>query len=370
MPTGRKQPPHVRGPPPGRLPSRRHRRRDHGRHDRLLAGSGLAVPAPAEPTLDEVKVEVESLYHEMEVAAEAYNAAMVTADEVRGRLATLRTNLSGLRRDLADATAAVGSFASAQYRAAGVDPVMEMLLGADDSALFLHNLSQLDHLADQQASAVGDLRHARAAVALQETSIRRETNRLDAISTILDAASATAEAKHQAAKVLLDRLTAEEEARLAAEAAAAAAAEAEAAAVAAAWAAAFAAAAADTSRPATPPTSIRAAIALNYALAQIGDSYVWGAEGPDSYDCSGLTMMAWAAAGVSIPHSALAQNGYGAPVSVTDLQPGDLVFYFTPISHVAMYIGNGQILHASSPSRPIGIGQLTSMPISGMRRMG
>lgn len=335
----------------------------------VLTGSSLAVPAPPEPTLDEVKVEVENLYHEMEVAAEAYNDATVTADEVRGRLATLRTNLSGLRRDLADATAAVGSFASAEYRAAGLDPVMEMMLEADDGVLFLHSLSQLDQLADQRATAVGDLTRARAAVALQENSIRRETGRLDAISTILETASATADAKHRAAQVLLDRLTAEEEARLAAEAAAAAAAEAEAAAVAAAWAAAVAAAAADSSRP-TTPTGLRAAIAVNYGLAQIGDAYVWGGVGPDSYDCSGLTMMAWAAAGVSLPHSALAQNGYGTQVSVTDLQPGDLVFYYTPISHVAMYIGNGQIVHASNPSRPVGIGQLTSMPISGMRRIG
>ena len=118
------------------------------------------------------------------------------------------------------------------------------------------------------------------------------------------------------------------------------------------------------------PVSGRGAAAVSYALAQVGDSYVYGAAGPDSFDCSGLTMAAWAAAGVSIPHASSMQTGIGTPVSVSSLMPGDLVFYYSPISHVGIYIGNGQLVHAANPSLPVEIVPLTSMPISMAVRVG
>ena len=101
------------------------------------------------------------------------------------------------------------------------------------------------------------------------------------------------------------------------------------------------------------PASERASIAVETALAQVGDPYVYGATGPDAFDCSGLTMYAWAAAGVSLPHASSAQPGSGTPVSISELMPGDLVFYYSPISHVAMYIGDGMIVHAANPSVPV-----------------
>ena len=81
-------------------------------------------------------------------------------------------------------------------------------------------------------------------------------------------------------------------------------------------------------------------------------AYVYGAAGPEAFDCSGLTSWAWAQAGVSIPHSSGAQSGYPS-VPLDQLQPGDLVTYYSPVSHVAMYIGNGQVVHASTESRPV-----------------
>ena len=336
----------------------------------MLAGSSLAAPLVPEPTLDEVKIQVEALYHDMEVAAEAFNEAEVEADESRGILRTLRANLAGLRRDHEDASSAAGALAAAQYRNAGLDPVIEMMLRPDDGSRFLYRLSQLDHLADQQASAVVGLSDAQAAVALQESSIRRETARLDTITTTLDTARAEAEAKHQEAQTLLDRLTAEEAARLAAELAAAAAA-AEAAAVAEAQAIALAQLAESADyRSLDPPMSPRARIAIAYALLQVGDAYVWAAEGPDAYDCSGLTMMAWNAAGVSLPHHAASQALLGSPVPLAELQPGDLVFYNAPVTHVAMYVGNGRVVHAANPMTPIGFDRVDVMPITATRRVG
>ena len=100
-----------------------------------------------------------------------------------------------------------------------------------------------------------------------------------------------------------------------------------------------------TASPAPAP-SAAAAIAVRFALAQIGKPYVFAAAGPGAYDCSGLTMAAWGAAGVHLPHFAAAQFQMGHPVSKSQLEPGDLVFFYAGIGHVAMYIGHGLVVHA------------------------
>jgi cell wall-associated NlpC family hydrolase len=110
--------------------------------------------------------------------------------------------------------------------------------------------------------------------------------------------------------------------------------------------------------------------AVAYAKAQVGKSYVYGAMGPDSFDCSGLTMAAWKQAGVSLPHSSSAQYASGRQISESELQPGDLVFYYSPISHVGMYIGNGQIVNALNPGSGVQISGLHDMPYSGAVRPG
>ncbi len=98
-----------------------------------------------------------------------------------------------------------------------------------------------------------------------------------------------------------------------------------------------------------------ARIAVETAYAQLGDTYVWGGDGPDEFDCSGLTMYSYAAAGVSLPHSSRSQSTMGIPVSRDELQPGDLVFYYSPVSHVAIYVGDGQIIHASTFGVPVSL---------------
>ena len=110
--------------------------------------------------------------------------------------------------------------------------------------------------------------------------------------------------------------------------------------------------------------------AVAYAKAQVGKAYVYGAAGPDAFDCSGLTMAAWSEAGVSLPHSSSAQYSSGPQISESELQPGDLVFYYSPISHVGMYIGNGQIVNALNPGSGVQISGLHDMPYSGAVRPG
>jgi cell wall-associated NlpC family hydrolase len=114
----------------------------------------------------------------------------------------------------------------------------------------------------------------------------------------------------------------------------------------------------------------RAATAVRFAMAQVGKSYAYGGTGPNAYDCSGLTMRAWGAAGVSLPHSSGAQMGSGARVSESQLQPGDLVFYYSPVSHVGMYIGNGLNVNAENPSTGVRVTGLHSMPYVGAVRPG
>jgi cell wall-associated NlpC family hydrolase len=127
--------------------------------------------------------------------------------------------------------------------------------------------------------------------------------------------------------------------------------------------------------PAPPPSSVVAGtsaeqIAVNTALAQVGDPYVWGAAGPSAFDCSGLTQYAYAAAGVYLPHSSSMQSTMGVPVSYSDLRPGDLVFFYSPISHVAMYIGNGEIVTAPHTGDVVKVTYLSYMPsYAGARRV-
>jgi cell wall-associated NlpC family hydrolase len=124
--------------------------------------------------------------------------------------------------------------------------------------------------------------------------------------------------------------------------------------------------------PAPPAAaSGAAAAAVRTALAQVGKPYVWGAAGPGAFDCSGLMQYSWAAAGLALPHSSGAQSGMGTPVSRDQLQPGDLVFFYSPVSHVAMYVGNGDIVHASTEGQPVKVVSLASVPgYNSARRLG
>lgn len=123
--------------------------------------------------------------------------------------------------------------------------------------------------------------------------------------------------------------------------------------------------------PQAQQVSQGAAGAITSARAELGKPYVWGASGPDSFDCSGLTAWAWGHAGVNLPHSAAAQQGVGSPVSQSDLQPGDLVFFGSPAYHVALYIGGGLILHAPTTGDVVKVASLSYMSdYSGARRVG
>jgi cell wall-associated NlpC family hydrolase len=120
--------------------------------------------------------------------------------------------------------------------------------------------------------------------------------------------------------------------------------------------------------PVDVPASGGAATAIAAAKSKLGSAYVWAAAGPSTFDCSGLTMWAWAQAGVSLPHSSSMQYSSGNKVSTSSLQPGDLVFYGSPIHHVALYVGGGQVIHAPQTGDVVRYASVDMMPIVGAVR--
>ena len=179
---------------------------------------------------------------------------------------------------------------------------------------------------------------------LRKAAVKQETASLARVSKELATQKATIDAKAKAAKDELGKLEHAARAKLLA---------------------------GDSSGP-VPNVSAsgRAGAAVKYAMAQVGKSYVYGAAGPSAFDCSGLTMRAWGSAGVGLAHSSRAQIGQGARVSRDALQPGDLVFYYSPISHVGMYIGGGLIVHAANPGAGVRVDGVGTMPYSGAVRPG
>jgi cell wall-associated NlpC family hydrolase len=109
-------------------------------------------------------------------------------------------------------------------------------------------------------------------------------------------------------------------------------------------------------------------IAVQAALTRIGDPYVWGGAGPNQFDCSGLVMWAYQQAGISLPHSSQALAQGGQPVSMDQMQPGDLITYYSDASHVAMYVGDGMMVHASTYGQPVKVAPVNNAPIHNIRR--
>jgi cell wall-associated NlpC family hydrolase len=108
---------------------------------------------------------------------------------------------------------------------------------------------------------------------------------------------------------------------------------------------------------------------LSLAKSKVGDPYVWGAAGPSAFDCSGLVVWAFKQLGVSLPHSSATLSTMGAPVAKGALQPGDLVFFYSPVSHVGIYAGNGMVLNATESGEPVQFSKLANMPFHNARRI-
>ena len=339
----------------------------------LLSQSAQAAPVDDRPSLEEVEQKVDDLYRQAESATEKYNAAKEKTGKQRKHVDTLLDDVAQRTQKLNEAREELGSFAAAQYRTGASAPDTATFLLADSPQDYFDQTQLMGRLTNRQKGAVDDYAVEQSATMEKRKEATESLQSLTESQGDLKSAKATVQKKLAGARALLSQLTAEEKARLAAiEEKKKQEAERKAAALAQQQAAAERqareeAAQQQDSGSSTGSTSsgsssdsasdsasdasyaTKAEKALAFARAQIGKPYVWGATGPGSYDCSGLTQAAWKAAGVDIPRVTYDQVNAGTTVSLSAAQPGDLVFFYDDISHVGMYIGNGMMIHAPKP---------------------
>lgn len=319
----------------------------------VLDGAALADP---QPTLAEVEDRVDTLHRQAEEATERYNAATERAETARKELDRLRDEAARRTDELNDTRGLLGAHATAQYRAGGLPPSVQLAFSSDTEG-FLTRASVLDRSGDRQTRAVRAVQQQVRDIEQLLAEAEEQTERLrDAEDTAREERQ-TVEARLAEAEELMDTLTARERERLLREEGTGGGP--------AAGPGAYPGAGA---LPDVPAPGARASAAVAFAYAQLGKPYGWGATGPHAYDCSGLTQAAWAAAGVSLPRTSQAQSGAGTPVSRDQLAPGDLVFYYPSVSHVGIYVGNGQIIHASRSGAPVRFAPVDSMPFAGAVR--
>jgi cell wall-associated NlpC family hydrolase len=340
----------------------------------LVPGTAVADPAP---TIAQVQAQLDDLDHQAEVANEKVNGAQLQRAQIERELAKVRAQAAAQQKKLEAMRGEVASLAAASYRNGGIDPEVQLLL-SDNPDEFLAGASSVNQLAQRQATALRKVQAARNQLAQDNLAVAQRLGQLKAVEQQLQAQKAELDRKVAQSKALLSSLKAEQRRRLEEAQRAARARE-----LAAARAArdsvrtvarttsssSSSSSSSDDSSPSAPvPVSGRASTAVSVALSKVGDAYVWGAAGPNVFDCSGLMMYAWRAAGVSLPHYTVAQYGSIRHVSLSQIQPGDLVFYYSGMSHVGMYIGGGQIVHAANPRSGVKISPLNEMPISGVGR--
>jgi len=311
----------------------------------LAASIGL-VPgaASADPDIDDVEKRVDDLYHEAEAAQERYHDITLELDELKADLSSLEADQARQGRRMETAREQVRDSVIRQYQGENLSAVGQVFV-SDDPGAFLDQLSTMTSYNDLQSQMFAAYTREAKALDIRSGATQARLDEIAAAEKRLASEKAEVDKKLAEAKELLSRLEAEERERMMA----------------------------SRSTPTTLPdvaASGNAGTAVQFAMNQVGDSYVYGAAGPDAYDCSGLTMAAWGAAGVALPHSSSAQYGSGPHISASALQPGDLVFYYSPISHVGMYIGNGMIVHAANPGTGVQVAGLYSMPYSGAVRPG
>jgi cell wall-associated NlpC family hydrolase len=308
---------------------------------RTLAVATLALPlamlssaeqntAQASPTrVSQLESQLQRLNQQSDQLVEQYLQAKLQLKQTQGMLGSLRAEAEQAGRTLQDAQERLGARAAAAY-IQGPGNNLSAVLGSSNPGDTLDRVQVLDLLARQDGDLMDTLKVAgdnyQARKRALEASQRQQAQQVAG----LDAKKRGVDATVARTNALLSQLKASDRARVLA-------------------AANNAGSSGSQPAPSFPnvPASPGAAKAVAYAKAQIGKPYLYGADGPDSFDCSGLTMMAWAQAGVSLPHSSSAQYGATRHVSAGEIQPGDLIFYYSPISHVAIYVGGGMQVAAT-----------------------
>lgn len=296
-------------------------------------GAVSAGPAAAAPHGD-TRAEVDRLYEEAEQATEAYNKADERADALRRQVSDSQDLIARQQQRVNSLRETLGSLAGAQYRAGGLDPAVALLLSADPDD-YLDKASVLDRITAHQAGQLRELQGALREVAQERAEATRKLAELERSRAAVARHKKTVEQKLARARQLLNSLPDAERAAYERTS--------------------------RSGRTAIPglgdefgsgvPASGRAAAAVAAARAALGKPYVWGANGPSGFDCSGLMQWAYARAGVHLPRTSQEQRYAGRQVPLSQARPGDLVVYRSDASHVGMYVGNGRVIHAPTRVR-------------------
>lgn len=346
----------------------RPRRRSLGGHTaRAVATIALAGAASgtgygtghAEPQLSpaQVKARVDTLYQEAEAATQKYDGAKGQADKAQQRLNGLKDEAARRAERLNSARDALGSAAAAQYRDGGIDPSVRLLLSSDPGQ-YLDDVAFAERADNRQAAAMTRVRQQLREIERLRGAARVELTSLRSRQAELRRQKRTITEKLGEARRLLSQLTRGQRAQLTADG----------------GGQASRSALGDLGRvsasaAAAQAPNARAAAALAYAYDKLGSPYVWGATGPKAFDCSGLVQAAYRSAGIALPRTTYAQIDAGRRVSRSELLPGDLVFFYSGVSHVGIYVGHGQMIHAPNPSAPVRLAPIDEMPLAGATRV-
>lgn len=303
-----------------------------------VALTSQAAHAEPKPTKKEVKAKVDKLYEEAEVATEKYNGAKERQAELEKQVEDLRDKVARGQGELNQLRNGLGSMATAQYRTGGIDPSVQLLLSSNPNN-YLERASTLDQLSAKQAGSLRKIAEKQRMLAQQRAEAAGKLEDLEGTRKALGEKKDEIQGKLAKARDLLNTLTAKERASLMS-----------------------AGASTNVNLGSDVPESQRAGAALNAAKTKIGSPYVWGATGPSSFDCSGLTQWAYSQAGVQLDRTSQAQANNGSRVSQGQLKPGDLVLFYNDLHHIGLYAGNGQILHAPKPGAAVRYESINNMP--------
>ena len=313
-----------------------------------------ATPVVAAPTLAQVQAQIIRLEEEATAAAEG-------AQEAKVKLASLTRSLAGIQAKAAlqaktvdEISKALGAIAVSQYKSGTLSQSLELLFSSDPS-LYLSSAGSLEAITRRKSTQLRKFQTAEQQLNATSLTVSDKLAQVKALEKKLAERSAFAQRKLAQAELLLSKLKREDRERLAR--------------------------LAEERENADQQSSLQAAkravgvsgragIALKYALAQIGDRYVFGADGMTTWDCSGLTMRAFQAAGVKLPHSSAAQSRMGKSVPFNQKKPGDLVFFGRPVSHVGIYMGGARMVHAPRSGSRVKVAELNMgrKPLVAVRR--
>ncbi|MGW2229594.1 C40 family peptidase [Streptomyces formicae] len=325
------------------------------------AAGGPAERLPKKPTpgtgksLEQVRKDIEKLYHDAGVATDAYNAAEESADKQSQQIVKLAKDITKAQEKLRKLKSRAGAEARAQYRNGGMPPEAQMMLSGSPSQ-FLDGAGRMRAGQKATKGMLTELERTEEDLRIYAKDATSRWTKLEANRKSKAASKKKIKQKIADAEKLESRLEKDERERLRKMEEEAALKKQSA------WVSS------GVLKDIDGKASPQGKKAIAFATAQIGKPYVWGAEGPGSYDCSGLTSKAWAAAGKGIPRTSQEQWKQLPRVDIKNMRPGDLIIYHSDASHVGMYLGDGAIVHAPRPGRDVTITGAGSMQILGVVR--